>query len=238
MMNRRSFVHQAGLATAVLAGARHPLHVQAANQPPTPAPLKNWIWTGLEERSTRDEQQRRLESYRESGIQAVLFSGVNEQVFAMAKEQGLETHAWTWTLCRGDRDLLEQHPDWYVVSRLGDSAATKPPYVGYYHFLCPSREEVGDYLARLFAKLADTPHLDGVHLDYNREDRVDRAGGEGRRHGAATSPSTVRGTVPAGPEDRSGIRRSGALRPGRGSQRGLAVRWAAKGQARRAGVGV
>ena len=167
-MNRRSFVHQAGLATVVLAGARHPLRVQAANQPPTPAPLKNWIWTGLEERSTRDQQQRRFESYRASGIQAVLFSGVNEPVFAMAKEQGLETHAWTWTLCRGDRDLLEQHPDWYVVSRLGDSAATKPPYVGYYHFLCPSREEVGDHLARLFAQLADTPHLDGVHLDYIR----------------------------------------------------------------------
>lgn len=106
-MNRRSFVHKAGLSTVALAGAASALRLRTAEPPPIPSPLKNWIWTGLEERSTRDQQQRRFESYRASGIQAVLFSGVNEQVFATAKEQGLETHAWTWTLCRGDRDLLD-----------------------------------------------------------------------------------------------------------------------------------
>ena len=89
-------------------------------------------------------------------------------MFALAKEQGLETHAWTWTLCRGDRVLLQRHPDWYVVSRLGESAATHPPYVGYYHFLCPAREAVQAHLAKLFARIAETPNLDGVHLDYIR----------------------------------------------------------------------
>lgn len=167
-MNRRSFVRTTGLAAVGLAGAESVPRLLAADLPAAPAPLKNWIWTGLEARSTRDQQLRRFENYRAAGIQAVLFSGVDAQVFALAKEQGLETHAWTWTLCRGDRDLLERHPDWYGVSRQGDSTATKPPYVGYYHFLCPSHEEVRDYLARLFADLADTPHLDGVHLDYTR----------------------------------------------------------------------
>jgi uncharacterized lipoprotein YddW (UPF0748 family) len=167
-MNRRSFVCKVGIGMAGLVGPNVALRLPAAERPQTQAPPKNWIWTGVEDRSSPDQQKRRFESYRESGIQAVLFSGVNERVFALAKEQGLETHAWTWTLCRGDKDLLERHPDWYGISRRGDSTSNKPPYVDYYHFLCPSREEVGDYLARLFGELASTPNLDGVHLDYIR----------------------------------------------------------------------
>jgi uncharacterized lipoprotein YddW (UPF0748 family) len=167
-MNRRSFVHQAGLATLGLAGANVALRLRGAENPDTQVSAKNWIWTGVDERSTPDQQKRRFEKFREAGIQAVLFSGVNAKVFALAKEQGLQTHAWTWTLCRGDRNLLDQHPDWYGVSRLGDSAAKKPPYVGYYHFLCPSHEQVQNHLATLFSDLADTPSLDGVHLDYIR----------------------------------------------------------------------
>jgi len=144
------------------------VRLQAAVPPPTPAAEKNWIWAGVEERSSVDQQKRRFDNYRAAGIKAVLFSGVDSKVFALAREAGLEAHAWTWTLCRGDRELLENHPEWYGVSRLGDSTATKPPYVGYYHFLCPAREEVGDYLARQFAQLAGTPELEGVHLDYIR----------------------------------------------------------------------
>lgn len=169
-MNRRSFVQQVALTTVGLAGVGRVQCLPSGGQAKTPLPAstKNWIWTGLQKRSAPDEQKRRFERFRAAGIQAVLFNGVDEGVFALAKEQGLETHAWTWTLCRGDRDLLEQHPDWYVVNRTGDSAATKPPYVGYYHFLCPSREEVADHLARLFTDIAETPHLDGIHLDYIR----------------------------------------------------------------------
>ncbi len=129
---------------------------------------KNWIWTGGVEKSKPDQQRRRFEQIRESGIHAVLFSSFSPEVLALAKEAGLETHAWIWTLCRGQRELLEQHPDWYVVSRQGDSAANKPPYVGYYHFLCPSHEAVRDYLASVVADLGDTANLDGIHLDYIR----------------------------------------------------------------------
>jgi uncharacterized lipoprotein YddW (UPF0748 family) len=167
-MHRRSFVYKAGLATLGLSGINATLPFGSAQTTQRLAVAKNWIWTGTDDRSTPDQQKARFEKFRESGIQAVLFSGVNPKVFALAKEQGLETHAWTWTLCRGDKNLLDQHPDWYGVSRLGDSTAKKPPYVGYYHFLCPSHEEVQNHLVRLFSDLADTPNLDGVHLDYIR----------------------------------------------------------------------
>ena len=167
-MNRRSFVNKVGLGALSLCGAGSALTLRAADRAVKPGLAKNWIWTGLDTGATPDQQKRRFENIRQSGIQAVLFSGVNSEVFALAKEQGLETHAWTWTLCRGDKDLLEKHPDWYGVSRSGVSAATKPPYVGYYHFLCPSHEEVQQHLAKMFSDLADTPNLDGIHLDYIR----------------------------------------------------------------------
>jgi hypothetical protein len=45
---------------------------------------------------------------------------------------------------------------------------TSRPYVNYYHFLCPSHEEVRDHLAKIFGNIANTANLDGVHLDYIR----------------------------------------------------------------------
>ncbi len=71
---------------------------------------KNWIWTGGGENLKPDEQKRRFEEFRQAGIHAVLFSGYNAQVLARAKEAGLETHAWIWTLCRGEKQLLIDHP--------------------------------------------------------------------------------------------------------------------------------
>jgi uncharacterized lipoprotein YddW (UPF0748 family) len=167
-MTRRSFIgkiSQGALgisAASCLLGERT---VSGADPKPRP---KNWIWTGGGENLKPDEQKRRFEQFREAGIDAVLFSGFNADVLARAKEQGLETHAWTWALCRGDKELLEKHPDWYGVSRRGDSTADKPPYVGYYHFLCPSHEEVRNHLAKIVADLGDTANLDGIHLDYIR----------------------------------------------------------------------
>lgn len=167
-MTRRSFigkVSQGALgisATSCLLGESA---VSGANPKPR---AKNWIWTGGGENLKPDEQKRRFEQFREAGIDAVLFSSFKADVLALAKEQGLETHAWTWALCRGDKELLEKHPDWYDVSRRGDSAADKPPYVGYYHFLCPSHEEVHDHLAKIVAELGDTSDLNGIHLDYIR----------------------------------------------------------------------
>ncbi len=168
MITRRSFLGHVGSATLGLASSLDARSPSPADPPPAPETTKHWIWTGVDGRATPDELKQRFDSIREAGIRAVLFSGVDPKVFELAKQQGLETHAWTWTLCRGDKTLLTDHPDWYGVSRKGDSTATKPPYVNYYHFLCPVREEVQEHLVNLFSNLANTPHLDGVHLDYVR----------------------------------------------------------------------
>ncbi len=167
-MNRRAFIRglsQGALgisAAGLVQGGTAVLGADPKSRP------KHWIWTDGRERSKPDEQKRRFEQFRKAGISAVLFSSFNDQVLARCKEQGLETHAWTWALCRGDKELLEKHPDWYDVNRRGDSAADKPAYVDYYHFLCPSREEVRNHLAKIVSDLGDTANLDGIHLDYIR----------------------------------------------------------------------
>jgi uncharacterized lipoprotein YddW (UPF0748 family) len=167
-MNRRSFIGKVSQGTLGISAASCLLGertISGADQMPRP---KNWIWTDSGEKLKADEQKQRFQKFREAGIDAVLFSGFNADVLSLAKEQGLETHAWTWTLCRGDKELLEKHPDWYDVNRRGDSAANKPPYVNYYHFLCPSHEEVRDHLAKIFGDIGNTANLDGIHLDYIR----------------------------------------------------------------------
>jgi hypothetical protein len=166
-MNRRTFLSKVGQSALVFSAANSLLD-EAHCRAETKSAAKNWIWTDGREKSKPDEQKRWFDEIRESNIQAVLLSSFNAEVLARAKAAGLETHAWIWTLCRGERQLLDQHPDWYVVSRQGDSAAKKPPYVGYYHFLCPSHEAVRDYIAKVVSDLGDTANLDGIHLDYIR----------------------------------------------------------------------
>jgi uncharacterized lipoprotein YddW (UPF0748 family) len=83
-----------------------------------------------------------------------------------AAERGIRVHAWKPTMMNGS--MVEEHPEWYVVSRDGLSAATDPPYVGYYHFLCPTRAPVRGWVREQIREVAEIPGLASVHLDYIR----------------------------------------------------------------------
>jgi uncharacterized lipoprotein YddW (UPF0748 family) len=90
-----------------------------------------------------------------------------------AHAAGLEFHRWIWTLNRsGDAWVKEHHPEWFTVSRSGDSTLEKPPYVGYYKWLCPTRQPVREYLRGKVAEIAQQSGVDGVHLDYVRHSDV------------------------------------------------------------------
>jgi len=69
---------------------------------------------------------------------------------------------------RGEKSLLQTHPEWYAVNRKGESCADKPPYVNYYRWLCPSREEVAQYLEADVRQILSKDYIDGIHLDYVR----------------------------------------------------------------------
>lgn len=148
--------------------------------------LKNWCWIPTNLRLTEDEWKHRFELMRESGVTAILpeiYDGrvahyastrlpVKEDwlgpLLKLARPAGLEVHAWMWCMpCMID-DILKQHPDWYNVNALGESAADKPAYVPYYKFLDPGHPGVREWVKGTVSELASIPELTGVHLDYIR----------------------------------------------------------------------
>jgi uncharacterized lipoprotein YddW (UPF0748 family) len=107
---------------------------------------------------------------REAGVAGALVGGGELDLMAeRAQDAGLEFHRWIWTLNRsGDAWVQRHHPEWFTVSRRGDSSLDSPPYVGYYQWLCPTRESVREYLRDEVEAIARHPGVDGVHLDYVR----------------------------------------------------------------------
>jgi len=167
-MNRRDFLAGAAAGAAVLGRCA----VLGAFSPPaTPAgrgPRKHWAWLRGEVTSM-DDWRRSLARMKAAGIDAILIGGNADfyrRAVPAAAAEGLELHAWIFTMMRGEH--VKTHPDWYAVSRAGVSTAVKPPYVDYYRFMCPSRDEVRHWLAGYVRELAAIDGLASVHLDYIR----------------------------------------------------------------------
>lgn len=129
-----------------------------------------WTWVHGNATRTPDEWRTRFARLRAAGIGGVLVSGgPTPMLSAAAREAGLSFHRWTWTLNRsGDGFVKDTHPEWFTVSRNGESSLTTPPYVGYYQWLCPTRPAVRAYLRDQIEGIAADPAVDGVHLDYVR----------------------------------------------------------------------
>ena len=156
-MNRRDF-----LGTLAAGLALPHLHQSPAR------PRKHWAWMRGEVKDL-DAWRRMLASLKRTGFDAILIGG-NASFYRkhvpVAREEGLELHAWMFTMMRGEH--VAAHPEWYAVSRSGVSTAKKPPYVDYYKFMCPSRPEVREHLRGFVADLAAVDGLASVHLDYIR----------------------------------------------------------------------
>lgn len=147
---------------------------------------KYWVWLRPSLKTTDEEWATIFRRLKSVGIDAVLpqiyssnealfeIEGYTvrekwlERILPIAHEQGIEIHAWMWTMPCNDENMLREHPDWYVVNRKGESAAEAPAYVPYYKFLCPRRPEVRSFIAKRVRTLAAIEDLDGIHLDYVR----------------------------------------------------------------------
>ena len=167
-MNRRKFLFSIGAGAAVaghgLAAAGAAPEVRRQRR----ATLKNWAWMRGGVKSM-DGWRPRLAGMRAAGIDAILVGGNADfyrEAIPVARSEGLELHAWVMTMMRGEN--VKAHPDWYAVSRKGVSTAEKPPYVDYYRFMCPVRDEVRQYLAGYVREIAQIDGLASVHLDYIR----------------------------------------------------------------------
>ena len=169
MVNKRQFLKTAIIAG--LAGTQLSQFSKAAVSLVTEnkkKKWKHWVWINPSRRDKEEDLQKLYALYHEAGIRGIFFEADSEMHFRAAKKNKLEAHRWMWTMNRGEKDLLETHPDWYAVNRLGDSCAVKPPYVNYYRWLCPSREEVAQYLENEVRNILSKDYVDGIHLDYVR----------------------------------------------------------------------
>jgi len=152
--------------------------------------MKNWIWIHPNATEGAEDWKRQFALMRECGLHAVsaiVYTGRHalygsslhpvvapllEQMIPLATDAGLELHAWIVCLrCNAD-SVHRVHPDWFSVSRNGESSLDKPPYIPSYQWLCPSRPEVREWLCGTVAELGSYDGLTGVHLDYIRHPDV------------------------------------------------------------------
>ena len=95
-------------------------------------------------------------------------NSIIEQVLPVAKQAGIELHAWIIALNWPDKNTMKEHPKWYVVNGKGESCIDKPAYVDDYNWLCPSNPEVLEFMEKRTKELCAYNELAGVHLDYIR----------------------------------------------------------------------
>ncbi len=185
-MKRREFLAGVGAGALTIAGTHlftreaWPLEKAPKNE------IKNWMWAHPDPKISAESWKRKFEQAAAAGIQAVhLLSqsgtkafypssfAVHEtdelaKILPAARQSGLEVHGWICALICNAEAVQKDHPDWFVVSRSGDSTLAKQPYIPSYKWLCPSRPEVYQYLENIVLELAGYEGLKGVHLDYIR----------------------------------------------------------------------
>ncbi|MDR9456813.1 MAG: family 10 glycosylhydrolase [Salegentibacter sp.] len=135
--------------------------------------FKFWVWTTADAKRADSSYTSEFKKYSENGIEAVLINTNTDpellsRLTPLAKKEGLEVHAWIMTMIRPGDSIALQHPDWYAVSREGNSTHDTRPYVDYYQWLCPTREESRNHVLGLVEGLAKVEGVASVHLDYIR----------------------------------------------------------------------
>jgi uncharacterized lipoprotein YddW (UPF0748 family) len=132
---------------------------------------RNWMWFQEDLKRSDDDWRNILSKLKEAGISGILVEGdvpMYEKIIPLASEFDIDVHAWMWTLNRPGDAEAKNHPDWYTVSRKGDSCFDVHPYVDYYQWVCPSKDEVYHHIEKQVKRLSSVDGLKGVHLDYIR----------------------------------------------------------------------
>jgi len=145
-----------------------------------------YAWLGGPGDATDTEIIENFTDLKNKGIDGLMYNGGHNpetysRVGKLAKQVGLEFHTWIPTMIQHPSPKLK--PEWFAVNGNGESAFDKPAYASHYTFLCPNREEVYEFLAELYGKVADVPEVDAVHLDFIRFPDVILARGLWEKYG-------------------------------------------------------
>jgi uncharacterized lipoprotein YddW (UPF0748 family) len=168
-MKKRAFIKNLGLITG--GTVLSPSLLSSSNLVTGENEFRYWIWVNGDNKKSIADWKTEFSGFKEAGISCLIIGGgrnMLEKLIPIAQELMLEVHAWLWTLNRpGDNEAMT-HPDWYTVSRNGESSLDVKPYVGYYQWLCPSKPEVQEYVKNFMVSHCDIKGLSGIHLDYVR----------------------------------------------------------------------
>lgn len=145
-----------------------------------------YAWTGGPGDASDEKLKANFEDLKSKGIDVLMYNGgqnpeVYKRVGKIAKAAGLGFHTWIPTMNQGHKDAIK--PEWYAVNRKGESSYDKPAYVSHYHFLCPSRVGVQEFLKTMYGKITDVADVDAIHLDYIRFPDVILARGLWEKYG-------------------------------------------------------
>jgi hypothetical protein len=111
---------------------------------------------------------------KEVGLDGVILNARSvadyEYAIPIANKNGLEVWSWWWGLNieHTASYVMQNHPDWFQINRLGESSFDQPAYVNYYRFLCPALPDVREFKKNEFRKLAAIEGLNGIVIDYTR----------------------------------------------------------------------
>lgn len=135
--------------------------------------FKYWTWITADQKRSDSSYVAEFTKYKSHGIDAVLINThtdpqLLQRLTPIAKDQGLEVHAWIMTMNRPGDSIALQHPEWYAVSGDGNSCFDTRPYVDYYQWLCPTRKPAREHVLNLVEQLAKVDGIATVHLDYIR----------------------------------------------------------------------
>src|SRR5680860_495007 len=96
--------------------------------------FKYWTWITADANRPDSSYTAEFKKYKNYGLDAVLINTDTDpqlltRLTPLAIDQGLEVHAWIMALNRPGDSVALQHPDWYAVSREGNSTFDTRPYV-------------------------------------------------------------------------------------------------------------
>lgn len=129
-----------------------------------------YVWTRGYTNPPIDELKTRFLRLKQKGVDGIIYAAgkqVNryEAIAKYAHDIGLEFQVLLPAMIQHRNARLDKRL--YMVNRLGESAYTHPSFPRN-HFLCPSKEEVYQYLADMYGKVLDIPYVDGIQLDVIR----------------------------------------------------------------------
>ena len=130
-----------------------------------------YAWLGGPGQASDQEIREQFRTYKSKGIDALMYNGgqdpeVYRRVGSIAKSEGLDFHTWIPTMVQAKTPEIDD--SWYAINGLGESALTKPAYVDYYKFLCPSKPGTYQFLEQMYLSIAEVESVDAIHLDYIR----------------------------------------------------------------------